>query len=122
MAGEVGATEEVFLELKKKDDSVHTWAKKHRGMFKRHDAPIQTAAAQILRAHRGLIRANGNRSGADPFVIGLAMVEKCTVVTGERPSGSLAKPRIPDVCISMGVPCISFTGLFDEQGWEFISR
>jgi hypothetical protein len=40
---------------------------------------------------------------ADPFVIALERVPGLTVVTAERASGSLQKPRIPDVCTGVGV-------------------
>jgi hypothetical protein len=87
-------------------------------LLARIDDRIQERVSVILEQHERLVRHN--RSGADPFVIGLAMVEGCTVVTGERPSGSLAKPRIPDVCDALEVSCIDLLGLFRQRGWRFV--
>lgn len=41
------------------------------------------------------------------------------VVTGERHSGSLDKPKIPDVCDAMGIRCLSLVEMMEEEGWSF---
>jgi hypothetical protein len=53
---------------------------------------------EILRDHKKLVDTRKNRSGADPFVIALAKVEGCNVITGEKPTNRLERPHIPDVC------------------------
>lgn len=117
--GELRATDEVFVELKKRDDDVFAWAKSRKAsLFVAIGDEIQEQVATILAQHERLVRHN--RSGADPFVIGLAMVEGCAVVTGERLSGSLEKPKIPDVCNALEVPHLDLLGLFREQGWRFV--
>jgi len=122
-AGELIATEEVLVELKKKeDDAAYKWAQRQRAMFKPIDANIQQAVAIILKNHTRLIEANRNRSSADPFVIGLAQVESCKVVTAERPSGSLNKPKIPDVCSALKVPWISLMELCREQKLVLVAK
>jgi hypothetical protein len=91
---EIRATEEVFVELEKRDDEIFAWAKSRKeSLFVPIDDRIQERVAAILGQHERLVRHS--RSGADPFVIGLAMVEGCTVVTGERLSGSLEKRVLP---------------------------
>src|ERR1043166_503397 len=65
-------------------------------MFLRLDADIQRVVAEILAAHPRLVEAGGKRSAADPFVIAVARLHKCVVVTGESRSGnstSLAFPK-----------------------------
>ncbi len=62
------------------------------------DSPIQVPVGQILTAHPRLVDDWENRLKADPFVIALAKMKGFAVVTGEKPSGNSAKPRIPDVC------------------------
>jgi len=57
--------------------------------------------------------------GADPFVIALAKVEDLIVVTGERATNNLAKPKIPDVCNDMGIECINILDLMRREGWQF---
>lgn len=117
--GEIRASEEVFVELEKRDDEIFGWAKARKeSLFVPIDERIQEKVAEILAQHERLVRHN--RSGADPFVIGLAMIEGCAVVTGERLAGSLEKPKIPDVCGALDVPCLDLLGLFRQQGWRFV--
>jgi hypothetical protein len=112
------ASEEVLVELEKKDDEVHAWAKSRQMMFVPIDGQVQQIVRDILRDYPRLIDNRTNRSGADPFVIALAMTEGCTVLTGERESGNMARPKIPDVCAAMGVRCISMVDLIREQNWR----
>ena len=116
-AGDIIASEEVLEELGRKDDEVHQWALERRQMFIPLYPDIQQSVINILTKHPRLIDNRNNRSGADPFVIALAQVENCTVVTYETLSHSLNRPRIPDVCLDMGIRCINMTDLFREQGW-----
>lgn len=113
------ATEEVLVELEKKaGNAVHNWAKQRSAMFVPIDGQIQQVVSTILQNYPRLIDNRTNRSGADPFVIALAVIERCTVLTGERPSGNPAKPKIPDVCAGMGVRCIGMVDLIREQNWR----
>lgn len=83
------------------------------------ELPIQQSAAQILNVHPRLVSQGRRRSGADPFVIGLAMVRNGTVVTEETARGNLTSPRIPDVCGDLGVPCLNLMEYIEAQGWTF---
>jgi hypothetical protein len=60
-----------------------------------------------------------NRSVGDPWVIALAQARGLTVVTGEKATGSLLKPKIPDVCKDLGVSCIEIVDFFRKQGWRW---
>ncbi|MFC1679818.1 DUF4411 family protein [Elusimicrobiota bacterium] len=117
--GTLIASEMVRDDLKKKDDEVYAWAQRHGKIFHVVDEQTQKAVSRILSRHRNMIHANRNRSGSDPFVIALAMVQKGSVVTGERPSGSLKKPKMPDVCNALGVPCANLVELCRQQKWVF---
>ena len=77
--GTLVATEEVLLELGRRDDQVHRWALKQRRMFRPLDERIQVAVAEVLSQHPRLVGARANRSGADAFVIALAVVNRCAV-------------------------------------------
>jgi hypothetical protein len=116
--GKLIATEEVFVELGKKDDEVYSWARQHRYMFVPLDEEIQRAVSAILRSHPRLLDNRNNRSGADPFVIALARIAGCTVVTYETPSNSSSRPRIPDVCSAMNIRWINVLQMLREQGWR----
>ena len=120
-SGELRATEEVFHEIERKDDELHKWVRDHANMFIPLDEQIQIAVLEILQDHKRLLDTRKNRSGADPFVIALAKLEACTVVTNERATNSENKPNIPDVCSALGIRAINLLELIREQGWIFRS-
>lgn len=100
--GRLISPQEVFEELKKKDDELLEWAETYKSMFKNLDA--------------------------DPFVIALARCkerqrtfwdEHRIVVSEEKLAGPGSRPKIPDVCKSYGVECISLTELFRKENWQF---
>ena len=72
-------------------------------------------AANPARCCGGPGLAADKRSGVNPFVIALAMVNQGTVVTEENATGNIAKPRIPDVCDALGVPCLTLIGYIEAQ-------
>ena len=111
------STEEVLVELERKDDDVHAWAKAHGKFSIPLDEQIQIVVARILQQFPRLVDTRRNRSGADPFVIALAVVEECAVVTYEGRSNSQDRPHIPDVCDAMGIRCIDVLQLIREQKW-----
>ncbi len=114
------ASEEVLIELKLKEDNLHKWAQEQTKMFVPHDAEVQNAVRVILNDHGRLLNLRKNRSGADPFVIAVAMKSKCAVVTQEKRSPNPKEtPHIPDVCDAHRIRCISLIELLREQGFTF---
>ncbi len=110
----------MLLEVKKRDDEVHEWAKARKAkMFVPIDEEQQRHVSSILAKHERLVDTRKNRSAADPFVIALAMAEGCAVVTAEAATGKADRPHIPDVCSAMGVRSMTLLELFREQGWRF---
>lgn len=112
------ASEEVLVELGKKDDEVYRWARQRLQMFVPIDGQQQQLVRNILAIYPTLVDTRRNRSGADPFVIALAQLEGRTVVTYESPSNNPSRPHIPDVCVGVGIRCISFLKLIRERGWQ----
>ena len=113
------ASEEVLFELKKKDDDTYEWAKERERMFVPTDKETPSAVSNILLNHKKLIDERKSRSGADPFVIALAQVERCKVLTGEKLTKSSKRPHIPDVCDALGMQWLNMLQLFREQKWTF---
>jgi len=113
------ATEEVLHELEKKDDEIYRWARQRERMFIPIDEDVQLAVQKILQGYKKLLDTRKNRSGADPFVIALASVRGCCVVTQEGKTGSLSRPNIPDVCEALHIRCVNLIQLIEEQGWVF---
>lgn len=118
--GKLIVTEEVLLELERKEDDVYRWLKDREELIVVPiDDEIQVAVANILSEHEMLVNAIKGRSGADPFVIGLALVTDGTVVTLEEFGNSTKRPRIPDVCHALSIPCHTPLDMFRECGWKF---
>jgi hypothetical protein len=116
-SGVVISTDEVRVELEKKDDELYAWAKQRPGLFVPIDGPIQILVSQIMTDHPRLVDTRTNRSAADPFVVALAQQRTCAVVTDETPTGSTSKPNIPDVCAALGIRFMRLVDVFREQGW-----
>ena len=57
-------------------------------------------------------------TGEQPFPGAKDGVIIYNVVTGERPSGTIAKPNIPDVCGVLGIPCMNVLAMFRSEGWK----
>jgi Domain of unknown function (DUF4411) len=116
--GLVFAIDEVYRELEKKDDTAFQWLKARRVMVVAIDTAVQQHVASILAAHSRLVDTRKNRSLGDPFVIGLARARGLSVITGERPSGVIAKPNIPDVGAALGVTWMNVLSMFRNEGWK----
>ena len=117
--GEVFSSEEVYVELQKKDDEIHDWIQARKEMLVPLTEEIQTIASHLLLEFPRLVDTLRNRSKADPFVIATAIDRKATVVTGEPVTGNMNKPRVPDVCNVKGVRCITFLQMIRELKLTF---
>jgi hypothetical protein len=92
------------------------WAQKFVHIFIPLDEPIQTKVRQILKTHKTLLDLKKIRSEADPFVVASAILNGCTVVTEEKPSGGPNKSKIPDVCKAYGVECVPVIEMLRMEG------
>lgn len=119
--GVLRCSEEVYVELEKKDDGIHDWLKARKEVMVPINEEIQTTVMALLAAYPRLVDTHRNRSQADPFVIATAerLGKEAVVVTGEKPRGKLDTPKIPDVCDVRGIRCISFLEMLRELGWKF---
>jgi len=117
--GDVRAVEVVRDELGRRDDEVSQWATRQHGLYVPLNPGVQRATREVLAAHPRLMGKGGGRNAADPFVIGLARAQGGVVVTEETMTGNLSKPRIPDVCDALDVPCVNLVGFIQRQGWSY---
>jgi len=113
------ASSEVLRELEKQEDELTAWALDRKHMFVPIDDDIQVAVTEILREYPRLVDTRRDRSSGDPWVIALARVRNCSVLTGERSTSKLEKPNIPDVCAALEIRCVNMLQLFRDQRWVF---
>ncbi|MCD4728711.1 MAG: DUF4411 family protein [Pirellulales bacterium] len=117
-SGLLVSNEEVLEELNRQEDradEVCEWARCHVVIFHALDGPIQERVREILRSHPNLVDLKRRKSGADPFVVAHAILEKCAVVTEENPSGGPNKVKIPDVCKAYNIECIKVLEMFRRE-------
>ena len=121
--GRLRASREVEEELKRQDDECFKWAKEQLDFFVESDMSIQDVVTNLMTAYFNPRKPDKGISGADPFVIALAAVQRpqqWIVVTGEKP-GSLENPKIPWVCSHFRpqpIHSIGFLELIVEEGWQ----
>src|ERR1035438_2065498 len=69
VAANIIASEEVYVELAKKDDELHKWIQAHKQMLVPPEESIQQRVAVLLVKYPRLVDTLKGRSQADPFVI-----------------------------------------------------
>jgi hypothetical protein len=116
--GVILAIDEVVRELERKEDGAHKWFKARPTAIVPIDSEIEGALQRIMGRFPKLVDTRRNKSGCDPFVIALAQVRDLTVVTAETRTGSLERPKIPDVCDNLGLKWVNVVTFFREQHWR----
>ena len=117
--GDIVSSDEVRREIEAKDDMLHTWCTERREMFVPLSLEIQTTATSILAALPRFVDARTGKSMADPFVVATAHATGTAVVTQEKPTGRLLRPKMPEACNQAGVRWITLLELIRTEGWVF---
>jgi hypothetical protein len=108
---------EVLIEMRKKSEELHAWLKARQWMFRELDDAVQIEAAKVLAQFPRLVGEKKLRTSADPFVIALARVEGLALVTDEKPTGSMSRPNIPDVCSALSMKAMGVLDLIKAEQW-----
>ncbi len=102
---------------------LRVWTAKHRALFVSLSPEVQREAAAIQSAYPELMDPKGLHDSADAYVIALAKSAGGIVVSQETSAGEKHRPKqsyyIPDVCRSLGVPCINLLGMMRREKWAF---
>jgi hypothetical protein len=117
-AGDLGASEEVLVEISQVDDALHDWCRARPTMFRPTDTTIQADVARLQTGYPGFVPATG-ASRADPFVVATAIATGTTVVTQEKLSPPNGRPKIPNVCDGEGVVWMNLLSMIRAEGWTF---
>ncbi|MEW6065151.1 MAG: DUF4411 family protein [Bacillota bacterium] len=113
-AGIVISCDEVFDELSIGNDSLLQWARQRKGAFISSGPNIQRMVREILQKYPTLVTGSRKSNGADPFVIALAKLKNCTLVSDETRAGDGQPVKIPNVCDAYGVRLIKFVDFLRE--------
>ena len=118
-AGIIISSKEVYEEILIGNDTLTTWAKQREACFKDSNEEVQMEVRSILAEYRGLVEGGKKNNNADPFVIAIAKISGCSVVSEESRTNNLNSPKIPDVCFGIGIPCLTFVDFSREMNLEF---
>lgn len=119
-AGRLFSSAEVLKEIKRKDDELFEWCQQRSHVFLPIDDDVQDHVIDIMGTYPKLVDTTKGRSGADPFVIGLARMKGAGwAVLSEESPGKLTSPKIPDVCNAEGIRCVRLVELIQEEDWIF---
>lgn len=117
--GQLHAPPEVLDEIAAQDDDLSLWIKRReRQIIIPTSRDVLLEARRILAIHPRLTMVGKGRGIADPFVIALAAIKGCPVVTHEE-GGSPDKPRIPFVCGEVQVRSMNMLGLIRAERMSF---
>ncbi|GHV44354.1 hypothetical protein AGMMS49546_28170 [Spirochaetia bacterium] len=112
--GQIFSSDEVLEEIERGNDPLVDWAHSHPSIFLPSDEAVQLKVRDILSKYPKLVQSSKKTNGADPFVISIAAINDCVVVSDEGTGNELA-PKIPFVCNAYGVRCIKFNDFLREM-------
>ncbi len=81
------------------------------------DAAIAAVAGAIVQQFPNWTQ-QGNKNHADPFVIAVAEIRSCAVISGET-NGGPGRPKIPYVCGQRQIKHGKFINVVVAEGWVF---
>ncbi len=117
LEGRLYASEQVLEELERVDEDEPTaWAKTQSGLFVPLDLQQTDAVGQIQEDLPNLVDHRSLKSGGDPFVVALALVRGCSVLTQEKRSSPPSRPKIPNACERYHIPYANLVGLMRIEG------
>ena len=118
-SGMFRVSEEVYKELCKGTDDLAGWLKARPQCMVATDTNIESHVQAIMKSHPTLVQIDLQKSGADPYVIAVAIQNTFRVLTQERPKKPTStRPKIPDVCESYSVDCFDFVDMARTEGWR----
>lgn len=119
--GRLISPSEVLLELGRGGDEIYEWAEGQDGLFREPDDEVQGHVGLIVDRWPAFVPDESHDGvWADPYIIALAIVHEAVVITGERKVGANARrPKIPNICEALGVPCGNLLNLLRTEGWTF---
>ena len=124
-AGAVYSIEKVGDELRAGNDALAQWAAaRGRSFFMSPDAALFPALRDVSAWAMGQRYVQSAITTffqvADYYLVAQARSGQHTVVTHERASGSMRKIKIPDVCLGLGVKCVTPFEMLRNERARFV--
>lgn len=125
IAGKVFSIEKVGDEIETGDDDLSAWAEKQGpSFFVKPDAEILPAlrkvSAWVTSQKYEPAAVNTFLQVADYYLVAHALAHRYTVITHERPSTSVKKIKIPEVCIGLKVKFMSPFEMLRHERARFV--
>ena len=116
------SVDEVFNEIKQREDHLEKWAKKNRAIFTTPTIPEFEFVKKIFEIDhfQQNIRTKERLKGkpvADAFVIARAKILNGSVVTTEKKIENAAK--IPNICEHFSINCLNMEDFMEKENWRF---
>jgi hypothetical protein len=114
--GAIRAPVDVRHEFERQSDALCEWARSLHGFFEEADRRAMEIYTDVVNRHVGFLKVNSTKSGADPVVVAVAAARGVPVVTYETMAKQDAAPKIPNVCDSLGIRCVSLVDVLRSEG------
>lgn len=118
----IKSPKQVFSELKRVS-AYSDWAKNNRrkiGYPNRMNADYMANVGLVQHTFPGMGKALGSRERAEPWVVAAALTENSNgnnyCVVAAETLNNRPNRKIPGVCASLGIDCITLTELLDTEG------
>ncbi|MFN8469594.1 MAG: DUF4411 family protein [Caldilineaceae bacterium] len=108
----------VLDELLTVEDGIAQWLKERPHGIYDPTEEVQVHVRAIMGRYRNFVELRG-KSGGDPWVIASALEVHGIVVTGEKRTGDMETPHIPNVCDAFNVQSMHTIEFICCHGWEF---
>jgi len=113
--GTVGIAPVIFEELKKGGDELFGWIKERKTDFVAENSEaLQAKVAYLVNTYNNFGLITGKNEG-DPYVVALAMIKNCIVITNESMTNDLNGPKVPDVCREEGITWKKFIDIIKHE-------
>lgn len=117
LSGRVVCPLAVYEELAAGKDDLYKWVKDYKVIFVPETEDIQEKLILTVTKFPGCISKKGTKDAADPWVVATALATNSAVVTYE--SNKKHAFRIPNMCESLGIQCITLHDVIKQEGWKY---
>lgn len=113
--GIVGIAPVIYGELERGGDELFDWVKARKDDFVAENSDeLQSAVSHLANTYNNFGLITGKNEG-DPYVVALAMIEECLVVTNESMTNDMNGPKVPDVCREEGIGWAKFVDIIKNE-------